>query len=284
MAVCAASQKRDSIMLKIQSSESSQEARLSPSQGMMLIDLEGIAMIWRRDMTRLWHQRSRLLGAVARAVVWLFALGFGLRRSFVPVSGLTYEQFVFPGIIAMTIIFSGLQSAISIVYDREFGFLKEVLVAPTPRSTLVIGKCLGGASSATIQAAIVFLFAPFAAVHLTLVNVSLTLITMFITALAVSALGVIIAISISDFENFGTFQNFITLPLYMFSGAIFPTNGVPAWLHVILLINPLTYGVDAIRGTLLGYNLGNVPFDCVMLLTFTIVLVAIAIALAGREM
>jgi len=271
-------------MLKIQSSESSQEARLSPSQGMMLIDLEGIAMIWRRDMTRLWHQRSRLLGAVARAVVWLFALGFGLRRSFVPVSGLTYEQFVFPGIIAMTIIFSGLQSAISIVYDREFGFLKEVLVAPTPRSTLVIGKCLGGASSATIQAAIVFLFAPFAAVHLTLVNVSLTLITMFITALAVSALGVIIAISISDFENFGTFQNFITLPLYMFSGAIFPTNGVPAWLHVILLINPLTYGVDAIRGTLLGYNLGNVPFDCVMLLTFTIVLVAIAIALAGREM
>ena len=284
MAVCAASQERDSIMLKMQSPKSSQEARLSPSQGMMLIDLEGIAMIWRRDMTRLWHQRSRLLGAVARAVVWLFALGFGLRRSFVPVSGLTYEQFVFPGIIAMTIIFSGLQSAISIVYDREFGFLKEVLVAPTPRSTLVIGKCLGGASSATIQAAIVFLFAPFAAVHLTLVNVSLTLITMFITALAVSALGVIIAISISDFENFGTFQNFITLPLYMFSGAIFPTNGVPAWLHVILLINPLTYGVDAIRGTLLGYNLGNVPFDCVMLLTFTIVLVAIAIALAGREM
>jgi ABC-2 type transport system permease protein len=271
-------------MLKTQPTESTHGTDPVSSQGLMLIDLEGIAMIWRRDMTRLWHQRSRLLGAIARAVVWLFALGFGLRRSFVPVAGLSYEQFVFPGIIAMTIIFSGLQSAISIVYDREFGFLKEVLVAPTPRSTLVIGKCLGGASSATIQAAIVFLFAPFAAVHLTLVNVPMTLLTMFITALAVSALGVIIAISISDFENFGTFQNFITLPLYMFSGAIFPTNGVPPWLHIVLLINPLTYGVNAIRGTLLGYNLNSVPFDCAMLLAFTIVLMAISIALANREL
>src|SRR5579859_6936295 len=120
----------------------------------MLFDLEGIAMIWRRDMVRLWRQRSRLLGAVARALVWLFALGFGLRGSLGTIAGFSYEQFVFPGVIAMTVIFSGLQSAVSIVYDREFGFLKEVQVAPTPRSTLVIGKCLGGASSSTIQALI----------------------------------------------------------------------------------------------------------------------------------
>src|ERR1700730_5315001 len=130
-------------MLKTQPTESTHGTDPVSSQGMMLIDLEGIAMIWRRDMTRLWHQRSRLLGAIARAVVWLFALGFGLRRSFVPIAGLSYSQFVFPGIIAMTIIFSGLQSSISIVYDREFGFLKEVLVAPTRRNTLMIGKCLG---------------------------------------------------------------------------------------------------------------------------------------------
>src|SRR5690242_10146673 len=132
-----------------------------------LIDLEGIAMIWRRDMVRLWRQRSRLLGAVARALVWLFALGFGLRGSLGSIAGFSYEQFVFPGVIAMTVIFSGLQSAISIVYDREFGFLKEVQVAPTPRSTLVIGKCLGGASSSTVQALIILLFAPFASVTLT---------------------------------------------------------------------------------------------------------------------
>src|SRR5947207_9455790 len=116
------------------------ENRSAPA---FLIDPEGIAMIWRRDMVRLWRQRSRLLGAVARALVWLFALGFGLRGSLGSIAGFNYEQFVFPGVIAMTVIFSGLQSAISIVYDREFGFLKEVQVAPTPRSTLVIGKCLG---------------------------------------------------------------------------------------------------------------------------------------------
>ncbi len=240
-------------------------------------------MIWLRDMNRLWRQRSRLYGAIARAMVWLFALGFGLRRSFVPVAGLSYEQFVFPGVIAMTIIFSALQSAISIVYDREFGFLKEVQVAPTPRSTLVIGKCLGDASSSTIQAAIVMVFAPFASVALTPLNVLGTLVAMFITALAISSLGVVIAMSISDFENFGTFQNFITLPLYMFSGAIFPTKGVPGWFNVILTLNPLTYGVNAIRGMLLNYNVSRVPLDLAVLGLFTLVMLSIAVLLARRE-
>src|SRR5437763_2424267 len=108
-------------------------------------------MIWRRDMVRLWRRRSRLLGAVARALVWLFALGFGLRGSLGSIAGFSYIQFVFPGVIAMSVIFSGLQSAISIVYDREFGFLKEVQVAPTPRCRLAIGYCLGGGSSASFQ-------------------------------------------------------------------------------------------------------------------------------------
>src|SRR5256714_12508826 len=131
------------------------------------IDPEGIAMIWRRDMVRLWRQRTRLLGAVARALVWLFALGFGLRGSLGSIAGFSYIQFVFPGVIAMTVIFSGLQSAISIVYDREFGFLKELQVAPTPRSTLAIGKCMGGASSATVQALTFLSFVRFDSVTLT---------------------------------------------------------------------------------------------------------------------
>jgi ABC-2 type transport system permease protein len=247
------------------------------------IDPEGIAMIWRRDMVRLWRQRSRLLGAVARALVWLFALGFGLRGSLGTISGFNYEQFVFPGVIAMTVIFSGLQSAISIVYDREFGFLKEVQVAPTPRSTLVIGKCLGGASSSTVQALIILLFAPFASVALNPLNVLLTIVATFITALAISGLGVVIAMWITDFENFGTIQNFITLPLYMFSGAIFPTRQVPGWLHIVLLFNPLSYGVNAIRGVLLGYEFSSVPFNLAVLLAFTVVMVIIAIWMSQRE-
>jgi len=249
----------------------------------LLIDPEGIAMIWQRDMVRLWRQRSRLLGAVARALVWLFALGFGLRGSLGSIAGFSYEQFVFPGVIAMTVIFSGLQSAISIVYDREFGFLKEVQVAPTPRSTMVIGKCLGGASSSTLQALIILLFAPFAAVSLTPLNVLATIVATFVTALAISSMGVVIAMWITDFENFGTFQNFITLPLYMFSGAIFPTRQVPPWLHTVLLINPLTYGVNAIRGVLLGYQAADVPFNLAVLLAFTLVMLVVAILMTRRE-
>ncbi len=247
------------------------------------LDPEGIAMIWRRDMVRLWRQRTRLLGAVARALVWLFALGFGLRGSLGSIAGFSYEQFVFPGVIAMTVIFSGLQSAISIVYDREFGFLKEVQVAPTPRSTLVIGKCLGGASSSTLQALIILFFAPFASVVLTPFNVLATIAATFVTALAIAGLGVVIAMWITDFENFGSIQSFITLPLYMFSGAIFPTRQVPPWLHAILLLNPLTYGVNAIRGVLLGYEIDTVPFNLAVLLAFTAVMLIIAIRMSRRE-
>src|SRR3984893_18427984 len=170
--------------------QTSYEHKSAPA---VLLDLEGIAMIWQRDMVRLWRQRSRLLGAVARALVWLFALGFGLRGSLGSISGFSYTQFVFPGVIAMTVIFSGLQSAISIVYDREFGFLKEVQVAPTPRSTLVIGKCLGGASSSTLQALIILFFAPFVSVALTPFNVLATVAATFVTALAIAGLGVVIA-------------------------------------------------------------------------------------------
>ena len=256
------------------------ENRSAPA---FFIDPEGIAMIWRRDMVRLWRQRSRLLGAVARALVWLFALGFGLRGSLGSIEGFSYEQFVFPGIIAMTVIFSGLQSAVSIVYDREFGFLKEVQVAPTPRSTLVIGKCLGGASSSTIQALIILFFAPFASVALNPLNVLETVVATFLTTLAIAGLGVVIAMWITDFENFGTIQNFITLPLYMFSGAIFPTRQVPPWLHAILLLNPLSYGVNAIRGVLLGYDSASVPFNLLVLLCFTMVMMAIAIWMSRRE-
>ena len=270
-------------MLDIQPVYHPVQAPLSRPSKLSLIDLEGIAMIWRRDLSRLLRQRSRLYSSIVRALVWLFALGFGLRHSFVPVAGLSYEQFVFPGVIAMTIIFSGLQAAISIVYDREFGFLKEVMVAPTPRSTLILGKCLGGATSSTIYASVILVFAPLAGVALTPLKVIEALGAMFITALALSALGIAIAVRMTDIENFGTIQNFVTLPLYLFSGAVFPTHDVPGWLGGLLLVNPLTYGVNAIRGTLLEYNVATIPLDLTVLFAFTIVMLVIAILLTRRE-
>ena len=240
-------------------------------------------MIWLRDMTRFWQQRTRLFGVVARALVWLFALGFGLRGSLGSIAGFSYEQFVFPGLIAMTVVFSGLQAAILIIQDREFGFLKEVQVAPTPRSTLVLGKCLGGASTTTVQALILLIFAPFLSVTLTPLNLLATTVATLVTALAIASLGVVIGIRMTSFENFGNIQNFVILPLYMFSGAIFPTHQVPVWLHVILLLNPLTYGVNAIRGALLGYEMASVPLNLAILLTFTVVMIIIALLMSRKE-
>ena len=114
-------------------------------------------------------------------------------------------------------------------------------------------------------------------------NVLATVVATFVTALAISGMGVVIAMWMTDFENFGTFQNFITLPLYMFSGAIFPTRQVPPWLHTVLLLNPLSYGVNAIRGVLLGYQLADVPFNLAVLLAFTAVMLILAILMARRE-
>ena len=138
-------------------------------------------------------------------------------------------------------------------------------------------------NSSSFQALIILIFAPFASVALNPLNVLATVVATFVTALAISGLGVVIAMWITDFENFGTIQNFITLPLFMFSGAIFPTRQVPPWFHVILLLNPLTYGVNAIRGVLLSYDIASVPLNLAILLVFTVVMIIIAIWMSRKE-
>src|SRR5437588_9969579 len=135
-----------------------------PSHLRQVLDFEAIAMLWQRDLVRFARERTQLYGSIARTIIWLFILGAGLRGSVVVPGNVSYLQFVFPGMIAMAIIFSSLQSAISIIFDREFGFLKEILVAPIPRSSVVIGKALAGATVGSILGTVIFIFAPFAGV------------------------------------------------------------------------------------------------------------------------
>ena len=247
------------------------------------IDLEGISMVWERDMIRFLRMRTRLYGGMVRSLVWLFALGLGLRRSFVPAGDMDYAQFILPGIIAMSIIFSAIQSAISIVWDREFGFLKEILVAPVPRATVVLGKALGGATTATVQGGVVLLLAPLAKIHLTPLQVLLGGSAMFLTALCMSSLGIVIAARLTDFESFSSLQNFITMPMFLLSGAIFPLLDLPRWFHLVLLANPLTYGVDLIRGTLIGWHAQVLYVDVAVLAAITVVLLIWSIRLFESE-
>jgi len=248
-----------------------------------ILDPQAVWMIWQRDLVRFRRQPTRLYGSIVRSVVWLFALGLGLRQSFVPVSGMNYTQFIFPGVISMALIFASLQSAISVIWDREFGFLKEVMVAPIPRSSLLLGKALGGASTATLQGIVVLLFAPLAGVPLTPVSVLEGVALMFLTSIAMTSLGLVIAVRMTDFEGFGSIQNMVVMPMFLLSGAMFPTQGLPVWLTAFLLANPLSYGVSAVRGVLLDYYTRPLLLDVAVLSVFSLAMLSIALWLLERE-
>ena len=251
--------------------------------GGRVVDLDGIAMVWQRDVTRFVRQRTRIVSGAVRSIVWLVVLGLGLRRSFVPIHGLTYEQFLFPGIIAMAVIFSAIQSAISIIWDREFGFLREVLVAPVPRSSIVIGKALGGATTTTMQALIVLCLAPIAGVAISVTGILAVVPLIFLAALAFVSLGIVIAARMRDFEGFGTIQNFVVMPLYLLSGAMFPLARTSGDLRDVVDADPLSYGVDSLRQTLTGYRVHALTIDIAVLSLFTVALLAISVNLFNRE-
>ncbi|MEP7289299.1 MAG: ABC transporter permease [Chloroflexota bacterium] len=249
------------------------------------LDLEAVYGIWLRDLKKFWRERSRLWGGIARPILWLLILGSSLKGSISASSlnGVSYTQYIFPGVIGLTLIFSAMQSAMSIIWDREFGFLKEVLAAPVSRLSIILGKALGGATQATLQGAITMAFAPLIGVQLTLVIIVELLLMMFVVAFALTALGVVIASKMSSFEGFGTISNFVVMPMYFLSGAIYLTSTVPEWLKPLIIINPLSYGVDALRQITVGFGTFPFVFDVGFLLCFAVVMLAIALPLFNKE-
>jgi ABC-2 type transport system permease protein len=249
-----------------------------------MIDLDGIAMIWLRDLLRFFRERSQLLGSVSRPVLWLLILGTGLGAALRPgvhgtsaAAGESYTQFIFPGIIGMSLIFASIQSAISIIWDREFGFLKEVLVAPVSRTSVAVGKALSGATLAVVQGAITLVFAPIVGVKFAVFS-ALTLVpVMFLIGFALTGVGILIAARMTSFEGFGTISNFLVMPMYFLSGAIFPPVHLPEWLYILVRVNPMSYGVDALRATLLHRHYFPLPFDFGFLAAFAALMVAIGV-------
>lgn len=251
------------------------------------LDTEAIYGIWLRDLKKFWRERSRLWGGVARPILWLLILGSSLKPAISAESlgskSLDYTQYIFPGVVALTLIFASLQSATSIIWDREFGFLKEVLAAPVPRLSIILGKALGGASQATMQGIITLAFGPLIGLWFDPLTLLALIGMMFVVAFALTSLGVVIASNMSSFEGFGTISNFVVMPMYFLSGAIYPTASVPAWIKPLIVINPLSYGVDALRHITVG--LGSFPllFDLGFLLCFATIMIAIALPLFNRD-
>ena len=219
-----------------------------------------MAEVWRgtwvvayRELLRFVNERSRVVGSLAFPLIFLviFGAGFGqLIGSLAP--GVDFIQFMYPGLVAMSVLTSSLFAGVSVVWDREFGFLREVMVAPIARSGIVLGKAVGATATALVQVALLLVLAPFIGVSLSVESVLALVPVVAILALGLSGLGILIASFMTSQQGFQLFIQLLMFPLIFLAGVFYPVNNVPDWLQVISKINPLTYGVDAIRQIFLG--------------------------------
>jgi ABC-2 type transport system permease protein len=221
---------------------------------------QAVYIIWYRDVLRFWRDRTRLFASLAQPLLYLIIFGVGLSSSLakgsfagsgVPKS-FNYTQFVYPGILGMAVLFTAIFSAMSVVWDREFGFLREILVAPISRSAVALGKALGGATQATFQGVIMLIFAPFVGVHLTVVAVLELFGLLFILAFSLTCFGVALSARMRTMQGFQVVMNFLMMPMFFLSGSLFPLSGLPIWMTVLTRFDPVAYGIAPIRSAVLG--------------------------------
>ena len=217
-------------------------------------DLQAIYVMWLRQIKRFVRARSRLVANIAQPFFFLAILGFGFssaRFPGIPIK-LTYIDFLAPGIITMAVIFSSMFAGISVIWDRQFGFLQEVLVAPVSRISIVIGRTLGGSTTAIIQGLIILAISMILGVKISVLGLLPALIFMILTAFMSVSFGILIASRMEDIHGFQLIMNLLLMPLVFLSTAFFPIEGLPNWLKYVVYANPLTYSVDGIRGCLIG--------------------------------
>ena len=235
-----------------------------------------IYVLWLRQIKRYLRSKSRIVGSLGQPILFLVALGFGFGGIYAKAGGGNYIQFLAPGVIAMSILFTAIFAGIEVIWDKQFGFLKETLVAPVTRTKIMIGRTLGGATVATIQGLIVFFitfFVGFRPVSIWLSIVSF--VVMFLIAMLFTALGTAIASRLEDMQGFQLIMNFLVMPLFFLSGALFPIDNLPKAIDIITKIDPLTYGVDALRATLSTVSHFGLGLDLLVLIVLVVVVTII---------
>lgn len=234
-----------------------------------------IYILWLRQLKRYFRSKSRIIGSLAQPLLFLLALGFGFGPIYQRAGGGNYIEFLTPGIIAMSIIFTAIFSGIEIIWDKQFGFLKETLVAPVSRLNIMLGRTLGGATVASLQGIIVFFISFIAGFRpISVALLPLALVFIALTALLFTAVGTAIASLLEDMQGFQLIMNFLVMPLFFLSGALFPLQGLPEALVTVARLDPLSYGVDGLRGTLVnGAHFG-------LFVDFTVLAVVAALFLA----
>jgi ABC-2 type transport system permease protein len=235
-------------------------------------DLSAIVALTKRDLIRFIRDRSQIWGAIGRPAIWMLLFGSGLRHSVGQSLGsaIDYRQFTYAGAIAMTILFAGIFQGITIVWDREFGMLRAVLVAPISRAAIVLGKTCAGTAVTLVQALVAAAFAPLVDVRFGLVQGVGLVLAMTLMSAGITALGVAVGSRMRTFEGFGVVSNFVVLPLYFLSGGVFPPEGLPPWMHALVLANPVTYGVDWMRAAIGQPHAFALPLDVLVTCGFTL--------------
>jgi len=235
-----------------------------------------IYILWLRQLKRYLRSKSRLVGSLAQPLLFLVALGFGFGPVYQKAGEGSYVQFLVPGIISMSILFTAMFSGIEIIWDRQFGFLKETMVAPVSRINIMIGRTLGGATVAIMQGLIVLILASVFGFHpVSWAMLPLAIFAMLLIALFFTGLGTAIASLLQDMQGFQLIMNFLIMPIFFLSGALFPLKGLPAVMDTVTRLNPLAYGVDAMRDTLINQTYFGLGLDFTVMAIVTILVLGV---------
>ena len=262
---------------------------------MLKRNVRGAYTIWYRDIVRFKRDRVRMFSSLGMPIVYLFVFGSGLSPAMREMGGgnIDFKQFMFPGVLTMTVLFTSVFSAVSIVWDREFGFLKEVMVAPVSRVAVALGKVAGGSTVSLFQGLIVLLLAPVLGVNLSISQIVSLIGLMVMLAVMMTSLGILIAARQKSMEGFHMMMNFVLLPMFFLSGAFFPLRGVPVWMYLLSKLDPVTYGVDPLRQVSLQalvppdlmhtVSFNPVTYNVMMMASFSVLFLIPAVWLFGRQ-
>src|SRR5579863_7436966 len=244
--------------------------------------------LWWREIVRFYRQKTRVIGVLASPLVFWLVIGSGFGTSFRSGGGpgqQHYLDYFYPGALIMTVLFTSIFTMMSVIDDRKEGFLLSVVVAPVQRSAIVLGKVLGGTTLSTIQGMIFLIFAPFTGVHLNVMQVLLVTVVVFLVSFALTALGFAIAWPMDSSQAFHGIVNLFLIPLWLLSGSLFPLSGASLWIRVLMRLNPLTYGVEALRALLYPDAVSMFPLSSAMatLTLFSLVMFGLAFFMANRR-
>jgi len=246
--------------------------------------MQTVYTMWLREMIRFSRSKSRIIGALATPLFFLIILGTGFSSAFQVRGGGTFDKsYLAPGLIGMAVLFASLMGGVSIIWDREFGFLKEILIAPVSRFYVSLGKAVGGVTTAMIQGILIMIIAWLIGVrYVSIWGVLLGIAVMFISGIGFIGLGIALASKIESHEGFQMVMSFLTMPLVLLSGAFFPITNLPGWLKILVYANPLTYGVEALRWCLLGNSTIPISLSVAVLVIFSIAMIALGGRLFGK--